>query len=345
MHGYVTCIGLASPVLEKFFAAPFRILSHKRILLMARIRSIHPSLWTDEAFVSVSPFARLFLIGLWNESDDNGVFQWKPLTLKMRLLPGDMADVNAILDELLGIGAIRSYEVEGTKYGAVRNFRKFQRPEKPKTVHPINEDIAVFVALSSRSHTCSERSPGSVGDNSTTEPLPTHDRSPTIHRRVTDDSPTSHLQVAEFMGPMEEGGGNRNRNRNRKGEELEDGGNREFLAESSLATDDQSAAASKNVRGSRIPGDWKPDRQALDYANKIGFSDEHAVEIAETFCAYWQSEAGAKARKLDWGMAFRVWLKNQNNRRGKQPAGNQNRQSSPMLELANRFPDFEIGDF
>lgn len=41
---------------------------------MSRIRSIHPGLWTDEAFVSLSPMARLFLMGLWNECDDMGSF-------------------------------------------------------------------------------------------------------------------------------------------------------------------------------------------------------------------------------------------------------------------------------
>ena len=32
---------------------------------MARIRSIHPGIWTDEAFVELSALARLLYIGLW----------------------------------------------------------------------------------------------------------------------------------------------------------------------------------------------------------------------------------------------------------------------------------------
>jgi hypothetical protein len=36
--------------------------------------------------------ARLFFMGLWNECDDYGSFEWSPLKLKMRLLPGDNAD-------------------------------------------------------------------------------------------------------------------------------------------------------------------------------------------------------------------------------------------------------------
>ena len=46
---------------------------------MARIRSVHPGLWTDEAFVSVSMTARLLAIGLWNQCDDQGAFEWKPI--------------------------------------------------------------------------------------------------------------------------------------------------------------------------------------------------------------------------------------------------------------------------
>ena len=59
--------------------------------LMARIRSLHPGQWTDEAFVAVSPLARLLALGLRNEADDEGVFPWKPVTLRMRLLPADNA--------------------------------------------------------------------------------------------------------------------------------------------------------------------------------------------------------------------------------------------------------------
>ncbi len=54
---------------------------------MARIRSIHPGLWTDEAFVSLTPYARLLFMGIWTECDDMGSFEWSPLKLKMRLLP------------------------------------------------------------------------------------------------------------------------------------------------------------------------------------------------------------------------------------------------------------------
>lgn len=103
---------------------------------MARIRSIHPGQWTDEAFVAVSPLARLLALGLRNEADDEGVFPWKPLTLKMRLLPADNADVAVLLAELEAANIVRKYEVDGVHYGAIRNFYLFQRPKFPKLTHP-----------------------------------------------------------------------------------------------------------------------------------------------------------------------------------------------------------------
>ena len=67
---------------------------------MSRIRSIHPGIWTDEAFVSLSGFARLMFIGLWNECDDKGTFQWSPLQMKMRILPADNVNAAELLSEI-----------------------------------------------------------------------------------------------------------------------------------------------------------------------------------------------------------------------------------------------------
>ncbi len=116
---------------------------------MARIRSVHPSLFTDEAWVSCSPLARILYIGLWTDADDQGLFEWKPLQIKMRLLPGDGADAAALLAELLGVDLVQEYEFEGKRFGAIKDFRKFQRPQKPNAIHPITEKIGEYVGLSS----------------------------------------------------------------------------------------------------------------------------------------------------------------------------------------------------
>lgn len=114
---------------------------------MPRIRSIHPGFWTDEALVGVSAFARLMFLGLGNESDDKGTFEWKPLTLKMRIFPVDNLDIDALLVELIKAGAIMQYEIAGKTYGAVRNFTKYQRPKKPNNIHPITPEAETYVGL------------------------------------------------------------------------------------------------------------------------------------------------------------------------------------------------------
>lgn len=131
---------------------------------MARIRSVHPSLFTDEAWVSCSPIARILYIGLWTDADDQGLFEWKPLQIKMRILPGDMAEAVALLAELEAVNLIKSYEAGGARYGAIRDFRKFQRPQKPNAIHPITEIIAEYVSLPATD-------PEPVSDRSTTDPV------------------------------------------------------------------------------------------------------------------------------------------------------------------------------
>jgi hypothetical protein len=118
---------------------------------MARIRSIHQGFFTDERLVSCSAFARLLLIGLWTEADDQGVFEWKPITIKMRLFPIDALDVPATLSELVAADAIKKFSYDGREYGAVRNFRKFQRPKKPNRTHPLPDKFRTYVALSDAS--------------------------------------------------------------------------------------------------------------------------------------------------------------------------------------------------
>ena len=96
---------------------------------MARIRSVHPGLFTDEAFMTASPLARLLIIGIWCEAHDDGVFEWKPLTLKVRLMPADSVEVAPLLAELEALGFVRRFQAGGRPYGVVRNFQKYQRPK------------------------------------------------------------------------------------------------------------------------------------------------------------------------------------------------------------------------
>jgi len=117
---------------------------------MSRIRSVHPGLFSDEAFVSCSMAARLLLIGLWTEADDKGVFEWKALTIKMKVFPADAFTkdaMEAFLAELTAANIVTRYDADGKAFGAIRNFRKFQRPQKPNDVHPITDELRKYVGL------------------------------------------------------------------------------------------------------------------------------------------------------------------------------------------------------
>lgn len=114
---------------------------------MSRIRSIHPGLFTDPEFVQVSMPARMALIGIWTEADDRGVFEWKPLTLKMRIFPGDAVDMDALLGELVSADRIRHVEIEGKHYGICRNFCTYQRPKNPSYRLPFSPAWSEFVGI------------------------------------------------------------------------------------------------------------------------------------------------------------------------------------------------------
>lgn len=116
---------------------------------MSRIRSVHPGFFRDERLVAISMAARLLFIGLGVEADDKGIFEWKPITLKMGIFPGDNLDVASLLEELVAADAVRKYEIAGRQYGAIRNFRKFQKPKTPNDIHPMPSEIGDYVGLTS----------------------------------------------------------------------------------------------------------------------------------------------------------------------------------------------------
>lgn len=114
---------------------------------MSRIRSIHPGTFTDDAFMGLPIHAKLLLIGIWTEADDQGVFAWKPRTLKARLLPNEECDVEGLLGDLTAGRFVKRFEHSDASWGAVRNFRKFQRPQKPTAINPLPDELRSYVCL------------------------------------------------------------------------------------------------------------------------------------------------------------------------------------------------------
>lgn len=141
---------------------------------MARIRSLHPGQWTDESFVSCSAYGRLLALGLRNEADDQGVFEWKPLTIKMRIFPADDVDVEALLSELVEHRQVQKFEFGGKFYGVIRNFRKYQRPKKPNATYPLPNELRTYAGLEDDNsepvpNVCTEPVPNQSGNSSAEE--------------------------------------------------------------------------------------------------------------------------------------------------------------------------------
>lgn len=191
---------------------------------MARIRSIHPGLFSDPEFADLSSDAQVFYLGILTEADDNGVFEWKPSTLRIRLRPLKDGGVEPILAELEAAGKVQHYEMNGRKYGAIRNFRKFQRPKSPKSWHPMPDDFRNWVGLT--------RSTSEIGQD---EP----------------ENDAGHSASAGEIRPqMEDGGGRR---------EEED----VVPASKNLCVSQDARERATHTQPLREWDDWKPSEQAV----------------------------------------------------------------------------------
>ena len=130
---------------------------------MARIRSVHPGLASDEAFMTMSMAAKAAWALLWTECDDHGLFEWKPIVLKARIFPADAVDFAAILGEYESLDCVKRVEIDGKSFGLIRNFGKYQRPKNPSYRYQWSDDFASYagftVALPQPSPSHTEKPP------------------------------------------------------------------------------------------------------------------------------------------------------------------------------------------
>jgi hypothetical protein len=171
---------------------------------VARIRSTHPGQWTDEDFVECSFPTRCLVLALRNEADDVGVFEWKPTALKMRLLPADTVDINALLSEAMAKRQIAKFTVAGKCYGAIRNFCQWQRPKEPAQRYPLTEAMAKYVGLKEGDYRIDRVSvtPDGEADGPSNEPVGTE--FPQDFPTASPPLPQSAEQREEILGRREE---------------------------------------------------------------------------------------------------------------------------------------------
>lgn len=168
---------------------------------MGRIRSVHPGLFTDEAYMGLCLAAKAALPGLWTECDDAGVFEWKPIVLKARIFPADTVDMSSILADLEAANCVSKYDHEGKPYGVVRNFRKWQRPEKPKYRHPLPDQLRAYAGLPE-----TDAAPPDDKSPTSTRPITSKGRE---QRGVSDNTKATSRQPVDDQSPKvfaEEGG-------------------------------------------------------------------------------------------------------------------------------------------
>lgn len=107
---------------------------------MGRIRTIKPEFPQSEAIGSLSREARLLFIQLWTLCDDSGRTRGNSRMLASLLYPYDNDAKELIedwIDQLLGPGLIRRYEVDGDSYIDIPNWLKHQKIDKPTpSKHP-----------------------------------------------------------------------------------------------------------------------------------------------------------------------------------------------------------------
>jgi hypothetical protein len=116
---------------------------------MGRQRVVNPDEWTTEKLVACTPTARLLLFALRSEADDQGIFEWRPTQLKMRLLPGDNVDIDELLTELITHGHLVRYVVEGEVYGLLTDWRQHPRHPSNRYPAPMSEQGPTDVGLES----------------------------------------------------------------------------------------------------------------------------------------------------------------------------------------------------
>ena len=97
---------------------------------MARSRILEPAFFKHAELFDAERATglplRLAFAGLWTVTDREGRFMWRPRETKLDVLPYDDVDFGAVLDALETYGFVRSYVVDGKRYGVIPTFSHHQ---------------------------------------------------------------------------------------------------------------------------------------------------------------------------------------------------------------------------
>lgn len=277
---------------------------------MARIRSVHPGLFKDEAFMELSMAARVLAIGIWTICDDHGIFEWKPKVIRADIFPGDNVEIDGLMGELIEYGLVERFAVDGRNYGAVRNFCLYQRPKKPFYRHPFPPELPSYVGVDRRKEQeevqASSTSTPPVGKRSRTST----EKSPHKERREEESSrreenPKTNTESLERVS--------------REGE-----GPKTLSQVSTQVLKETQVAANRNMIGTPLAVDWIPS-DALCQAVKADFSMTDA-DLQREVPAFHALNAQNGTISRDWDATFRLFCKRWRE--------HQDKQAPPRVELS-----------
>ncbi len=128
---------------------------------MARIRSIKPTIWTDERFIGLSRDARLLCIGMISHADDQGRLLATATKLAGDIFPVDDLKPSVVLSwrrEIEESGLVTVYKVRGVEYAEFPRWGKHQRISKPQpSILPAPQPDPEPPAPKTRNHSAPKR--------------------------------------------------------------------------------------------------------------------------------------------------------------------------------------------
>jgi hypothetical protein len=251
---------------------------------MARIRTIKPDFFRHEVLQDLeaaNPGRHVMLVfaALWGHCDKLGRFEWRPRQLKLDILPFLEFDMTETLTLLCQAGLLRRYEAEGKQYGLVETFEKHQRISGKEA----QESKCFPGPQEGSTGEAPEKLPGAQEGNGVQEqegkgresaasapPTP----SPTVSPKLEPSTVVALRQAADVDDALE------------------------------IPT------TLDRRRGSRLPPDWEPSLEMLDWA-QTERPDLDLGQTLEKFRDYWISQPGQKGVKTDWTATYRNWVRNE----------------------------------
>jgi len=103
------------------------------------------------------------------------------------------------------------------------------------------------------------------------------------------------------------------------------------------------AKKSKTERGHRLPENWQPNDELMQWAEKE-YPHVDAFKEVDKFCDYWESKPGKEGRKLNWDKTFKNWIRNANEFTNSRAKPSNTLASKLIPDAGGRLPGESVSD-